>query len=219
LTKPELTIYNAVSLDGRVTGFEANLDLYYGISSGWKNDGVLVGSETVLRSMEEVPEETEESRMPPESGSDGSLPYVIFVDSRGRLRSHHVFRHLPYIREVLVLISRKTPDEYRRYLDERNIEYIEAGEDLVDLAEAMEVLNRKYGLVNLRSDSGGSLNSALMREGLVDRIVVLMDPVLAGGGNTPLFDELDVPVKLRLEGMEKVDSGQLLMSFEVISKY
>ncbi len=215
--RPGITIYNVTSLDGRLTGFQADLDLYYGISSKWGNDGVLVGSETVLQSMEEVPEETEENRRPPESVNDEKLPYVIFVDSRGRIRSHHVFRHLPYIREVLVLISKKTPREYRKYLEERDIDYIETGEDRVDLKEAVEVLRSDYGLNNIRSDSGGSLNSVLMREGLVDRIVILLDPVLAGGGNTPFFNELSSTVKLRLESMEKMDSGQLLMSYEVVN--
>ncbi len=136
--RPEMTIYNTVSLDGRLTGFEADLDLYYGISSAWGNDGVLIGSETILRSMEEVPDETEYDRQPPSSIDDDSLPYIIFVDSKGRLRSHHVFRHLPYIREVLVLISKRTPDEYRKYLKERKYQYIETGEDQVDLVEALE---------------------------------------------------------------------------------
>jgi 2,5-diamino-6-(ribosylamino)-4(3H)-pyrimidinone 5'-phosphate reductase len=215
--RPKITIYNVTSLDGRLTGFRADLDLYYGISSKWGNDGVLVGSGTVLKSMDEVPKETENDRKPPKSRNDERLPYVIFVDSLGRIRSHHVFRHLPYIREVLVLISKKTPLEYRSYLEERKINYIEAGEDRVDLKKALEVLRLDYGLKNMRSDSGGSLNSILMREGLVDRIVILLDPVLAGGGNTPLFNELSSTVKLRLESMEKLDSGQLLMSYEVVN--
>lgn len=214
--RPGITIYNATSLDGRLTGFQADLDLYYGISSKWGNDGVLVGSETVLKSMEEVPEETEESRRAPESVNDEKLPYVIFVDSRGRIRSHHVFRHLPYIREVLVLILKKNPDEYRKYLGKRNIDYIESGEDRVDLKEAVEVLHRDYGLNNMRSDSGGSLNSVLMREGLVDRIVILMDPVLVGGGNTPFFGELPSVVRLKTEKMELVENGNILLSFYVI---
>jgi 2,5-diamino-6-(ribosylamino)-4(3H)-pyrimidinone 5'-phosphate reductase len=214
--KPEVTIYNMTSLDGRLTGFEGDLGLYYGISSKWSNDGVLVGSETVLKSMEEVPEEKEADRNPPESVTDKSLPYVIFVDSRGRIRSHHVFRREPYIREVIVLISGNTPDEYRKYLEERSIIYIETGEERVDLKEALEVLYDEYGLRNVRTDSGGSLNSVLIREGLIDRIVVLMNPVLVGGGNTPFVNELAHSLKLKLEKNEKIEKGHILMEFSII---
>lgn len=213
--RPEMTIYNTVSLDGRLTGFEADLDLYYGISSAWGNDGVLIGSETILRSLEEVPEETQDDRRPPSTIDDKSLPYVIFVDSKGRLRSHHVFRHLPYIREVLVLISKRTPDEYRKYLLERDYQYIETGEDQVDLVEALKVLYERFGLRKMRTDTGGVLNKVLMDQGLVDRVVVLMNPVLAGSGNTPFFEELNASVKLRLEKVEKVKDGRLLISYNI----
>ena len=213
--RPRMTIFNSISLDGKVTGFDTDLDLYYGISSQWGNDGVLVGSGTVLKSMEQVPEETEEDMHPSRTADDASLPYVIFVDSRGRIRSHHIFRKQPYIREVMVLISAETPDDYRRYLEERKYQYIETGKDRVDLVSAMEILNVKFGLKNLRTDSGGSLNTALINQDLVDRIVVLMDPVIAGGGNTPIFEELGSLVKLRMERIEGIDDRHILISYEV----
>lgn len=214
--RPKMTVYNAVSLDGRVTGFDVDMDLYYGISAQWGNDGVLVGSRTVLQSMKEIPPETEEDMVPPGTEKDSSLPYVIFVDSKGMIRSHHVFRQQPFIREVLVLISRASPDEYRKYLDERKIQYIETGEDRVDLKEAMEVLHDRYGLGNMRSDSGGGLNSALMHQGLVDNLIVLMEPYLAGGDEVPFFNELKERVgPMDLKKIEKLDNGRFLIEYEV----
>lgn len=206
-----MTIYNSVSLDGRVTGFVADLALYYGISAEWGNDGVLVGSGTVLKSMEAIPEDTEDDLHPPETVDDASLPYVLFVDSKGLIRSHHVFRQQPYIREVMVLISKDTPDDYRRYLDDRNYRYIETGDDRVDLISAMEVLYEEFGLRNMRTDSGGTLNSALIDADLVDEIVLILNPVLAGNTQTPLLSELSGVKDLEFRSFEKLDNGSLFI--------
>lgn len=45
---PKIILYNAVSLDGRINGFNADVGLYYEIASNWDIDAVLMGSNTVL---------------------------------------------------------------------------------------------------------------------------------------------------------------------------
>ncbi len=77
----------------------------------------------------------------------------------------------------------------------------------------MRVLYDKYGLRKMRTDTGGVLNKVLMDQGLVDRVVVLMNPVLSGSGNTPFFEELNASVKLRLEKVERVKDGIMLISY------
>ncbi|MBI5459465.1 hypothetical protein [Methanobacterium sp.] len=46
---PLVILYNAVSLDGRITGFNADVELYYDLASKWNVDAVLMGSNTVLK--------------------------------------------------------------------------------------------------------------------------------------------------------------------------
>ena len=37
---PHVILYNAVSLDGRITGFNADIELYYDLASKWDIDAV-----------------------------------------------------------------------------------------------------------------------------------------------------------------------------------
>lgn len=45
---PYVILYNAVSLDGHITGFNADVELYYELASKWDIDAVLMGSNTIL---------------------------------------------------------------------------------------------------------------------------------------------------------------------------
>ena len=47
---PKVIIYNYISLDGRINGFNVDTELYYKIPSQWNLDAVLMGSNTVLKS-------------------------------------------------------------------------------------------------------------------------------------------------------------------------
>ncbi|MEN4017159.1 MAG: hypothetical protein PQ975_02715 [Methanobacterium sp.] len=45
---PKVILYHAVGLDSRITGFNADVELYYEIASKWDTDTVLIRSNTVL---------------------------------------------------------------------------------------------------------------------------------------------------------------------------
>jgi len=67
---PKVILHTAVSLDGRITNFPADLDLYYSIAARWNPDAILFGSETVLAAVRnnpslDVPPEHEEMFTPP----------------------------------------------------------------------------------------------------------------------------------------------------------
>ena len=52
---PKVILHTATSLDGRITGFPADLDLYYTLAAQWNPDAILFGSETVLAAVRENP--------------------------------------------------------------------------------------------------------------------------------------------------------------------
>jgi 2,5-diamino-6-(ribosylamino)-4(3H)-pyrimidinone 5'-phosphate reductase len=89
------------------------------------------------------------------------------------------------MRDVIALCSEKTPAEYLAYLRERKITSIVSGSDHIDMRAALEALNRDYGVRVVRVDSGGTLNSVLLHNGLVDEVSVLVHPVIAGGKAFP----------------------------------
>ena len=55
--KPKVIMHNQLSLDMKVTGFEVDMGTYYGIAAQFGVDATIVGSGTVLRSIEEIPPE------------------------------------------------------------------------------------------------------------------------------------------------------------------
>jgi len=215
---PNVILHTAMSLDGRITNFPADLDLYYGLAAQWNPDAILFGSGTILAAVRdnpalEVPPDHEEIFATPEDAQADPRPLLVIADSRGMVRCWDAIRKWPYMRDVLALCSSSTPQEYLGYLADRRIGTVIAGEDRIDMRAALEALNRQYGVKVLRVDSGGTLNSVLLHDGLVDEVSVLIHPFIAGGKADPtLSDPLkagipDLQVSLRLQSAEVVKDG------------
>ncbi len=200
---PRVILHTATSLDGRITGFPADLELYYTLAAQWNPDAILFGSETVLAAAKdnpdlEVPKGHGEMFTPPE-GSPDPRPLLVIADSRGRVQCWDAIRRWPYMRDVVALCSSSTPQHHLDYLRERKIATIVSGENRIDMRSALEALNREHGVQTVRADSGGTLNSVLLQAGVVDEVSVLVHPFLAGGSADPtMFD----PNKAGLEDLQ-----------------
>ncbi len=223
---PHVILYNATSLDGRITGFNADIELYYEIASKWDIDAVLMGSNTILDGFGaksgETLEEDIESFLERKRDSDDTRPFLIVPDSRGRIRIWGEVFKMPYLRDIIVLCSKNTPEEYFEFLNERKIDFIITGNNQVDLKEALEKLNSIYGIRSLRVDSGGTLNGILLREGLADEINILIHPELAGGIKPDsIFNEinensLNGNINLELTLMEKLRNEIVWLRYKII---
>ena len=157
---PRVIVYNAVSLDGRIDWFPADIGLYYGLTATWNEDATLAGSETILRAEDQPAEDGEEGATIPEPETNDRRPLLVIVDSRGRVRTWDYWRQLPYWRGAIALCSRATPTEHLAYLQRKHIPYIIAGDEKVDLCLALEELNAQHSVSTIRVDSGGTLNGA-----------------------------------------------------------
>lgn len=178
---PRVILHNAVSLDGRTDGFPIDLVQYYDLAASWKEDATLAGSDTLLKTASEAPAEDASAFLPPKIMPNDNRALLAIPDSRGRIRTWHYLRSLPYWRHFVALCSKSTPQEYLHYLRVRHIDCIIAGEDHVDLHAALEELNFRYGVKVVRVDAGGTLNGQLLRLGLVSEVSILIYPSLVGG--------------------------------------
>lgn len=229
---PRVILHNAVSLDGMIDGFPVDLQQYYELVSTWKEDATLAGSDTFLRAASEAPPEDESALLPPRVDPHDPRPILAVPDSRGRIRSWHYLRSLPYWRGFVALCSRSTPPEYLRYLKERHIDIIIAGEDHVDLRAALAELNSRYGVKVVRVDAGGTLNGLLLSQGLVSELSVLVYPCLVGGsqaggkGGSGIFVAPGRPaarspdgsieaIQLKLMAAEKLKGDVMWLRYEV----
>jgi 2,5-diamino-6-(ribosylamino)-4(3H)-pyrimidinone 5'-phosphate reductase len=195
---PHVTIFNEVSIDGRVTLFPGDIMRYYRTSVRWQVDAILMGSETAFHPDEQEDEAEavaapKPPQGPPPPGWNVPLyqprPLLVIPDSRGRIHNWRSFQRQPWWRHMIALCSQTTPVSYLEYLRKRHVEYIVAGEERVDLRSALAALYARYNVRSILTDCGGALNGALLRAGLVDEISVLLNPsVVSGSGKPTLVD-------------------------------
>ncbi len=218
---PRVILHNTISLDGSVKDFELDIGLHYELADKFKADAHLIGSETAKTGIEFFMQD-----IPPEESSDFAKPAVkpgdnrpiwVIHDTKGKLKGLlHVYRRQCYCRDVIVLAINETPQDYFQYLKERNYDVLIAGEENVDYRTAFEKLNEQYGVRTLLIDSGGGLNSVLLREGLVDEVSLLVSPVIVGKKSTNLFRYLEGKMNLELIRIERVRGNHFLVLYRVL---
>lgn len=224
-----LTIYNEISLDGKITGFDGDGVRYYRRGFRWRSDAILMGSVTAEAfGPNESADEQRQVLPPPEPvpvppGFAELLyeprPVLVIPDSRGRIRNVRHAQDQPWYGRIVVLVTDRTPAEHLRYLDRRGIEHLSTGSDRVDLSAALPLLVEHYGVRTVRTDSGGALNGALLAAGLVDEIAVIINPRLAGDLRARSLVDLPHPVPngiaLTLRESEVLDDGALWLAYRV----
>jgi 2,5-diamino-6-(ribosylamino)-4(3H)-pyrimidinone 5'-phosphate reductase len=219
---PKVVIHNSVSLDGSTTGFNANLEVHYGIMGSYEPDAMIVGSNTAKTGTEffcqKIPPEEESDFKKPEIQPDDTRAYWMIADSKGILEGlMHVFRRSEYSKDVIVLVSEKTPEPYINYLKERNYDFIRAGADRVDIKQALEIANERYGFKLVVSDSGGILNSILLEKGLVEEISLVLTPEIVGKNGTNLFRGIEKSgIQLELVRNEIVEKKYVHLVYRVL---
>ncbi|NLP85478.1 RibD family protein [Microbacterium sp. CFH 90308] len=233
MPRPHVVIYNAVSIDGRIAGYENDPRVYYRYGFEIPADVVLMGSATALAFGPEEPERDQfvelraPERLPIVEGFESLVteprPLLVVPDSAGRVRNWIHALAQPWYRDILVLTSAATPAEYRDYLGRRGIRTWVVGEGRVDLARALERLHADEGARHVRTDSGGRLNGALIAAGLADELVLMVEPVVSGAPGGPavirLPGDLD-PRTIAFErtGVEALDGGEVVVRYALTAR-
>lgn len=228
--RPHVTVYNEISLDGKISGFDMMPGRYYERGFRWPSDAILMGGVTAeafgpMESIEErrqrlpVPETVD---LPPgfETLVSDPRPMLVVPDSRGRLHNWLHARRQPWYGRIVALVCADTPTDYLKHLDRRGIEHLRAGQHRVDLAVALDVLYASYGIQSIRTDSGGALNGALLAAGLVDRIAVILAPRVGSdpeaAGLIRLPQRAESAATLSLVECELLDDGAVWLVYDVV---
>ncbi|MDD5567585.1 MAG: dihydrofolate reductase family protein, partial [Patescibacteria group bacterium] len=75
-------------------------------------------------------------------------------------------------------------------------DFVVAGEKQVDLKKSFDILSDRYETNTILVDSGRGLTNAMINQGLVDEISLLVLPVIVGGKAENLFSNIANQVKL-----------------------
>ncbi len=218
---PRVIMHVAASIDGRIDWGISPNNPYYDVIRSFHADLDLVGSATMLSAP--VPDDPQAvyGEAYDAWANDPARPMLAIVDSRGQVRNWHLLRKLPWWRAQVALCSEFTPAEYLQYLQGIGVEYVVTGKDKVDLRQALEELNARYGTQVVRADCGGTLNGVLLRAGLVTDVSVIVNPSLVGGTSPrTMFAAPDLPseegvVRLKLLSVEKLNDEFAWLRYEV----
>lgn len=162
-----------------------------------RHDAVLVGTNTVL-----VDDPALQSHAVP-----GMEAVRVTVDPAGRIPGKA--RFFDGSARTLVGVTSGTPRSYVGWLEERGVETILCGDgERCDLRALLEGLAAR-GIVDVVCEGGGTLNGALLAAGLVDRVYLIVMPVVLDPGSVRLFEGAGGMERFRLREVERV--GDYLM--------
>ena len=124
---------------------------------------------------------------------------------------------------IVVVLTEQVSDAHLAGLREDGVSYFFAGERELDLAVALEFLNRELGVKRLLVEGGGGGNGAFLRAGLIDEISLAIFPAVDGAKGAPsVFDstegetELRAPVEqMSLASCEVLDGGAVWLRYRV----
>jgi 2,5-diamino-6-(ribosylamino)-4(3H)-pyrimidinone 5'-phosphate reductase len=119
--------------------------------------------------------------------------------------------------QIMIFTTRQTGQDDLTRLEKLGVRCSILGDERVDLVEAMQQL-WEAGIRRLLVEGGGTLNSELLRLGLVDAISLFLSPVIFGGMDAPTFVdgqgfELDAAVKLTLTDLEQLPGDGIVLHY------
>jgi 2,5-diamino-6-(ribosylamino)-4(3H)-pyrimidinone 5'-phosphate reductase len=208
---PRVIVHAAVSLDGRIEGFQPDVGAYYELIPAWDEDVTLCGSETILAA-EPEPDPPDAAPLADADPSD-RRPLLAVIDSRGRVRSWSRLIASGHWRAALAVCSSTTPADHVDYLGRQNVDTLVAGGDRVDLEATLAALAER-GMETVRIDAGPSLNGLALRAGVVDEVSLLVHPAIVGDGRS-FVDGLDAAVGLRLVASDERGGGLVWLRYAV----
>lgn len=222
--KPYIVLHMGSSIDGRIVPKHwpkqqtaLLTEAYERIHDELAGDAWLVGRVTMAdfeeggpRPVEAVEKYPRETFKAAESG-----PYAVAVDQGAKL---HLNTGKINGDAVIMILPEDVPDDHLAELRRDGISYVFAGPSQIDLALAMDVLARDFGIERLLLEGGGGINGSFLAAGLIDEISLLVLPVADGAANMPsLFDRPGQDaVKLSLKGVDRLEHDVLHLRYAVI---
>ncbi len=228
MKKPITTLFMLMSVDGKIstgdndsmdvdkdfpqiTGIKEGLNQYYELEK--RTDLFSMNTGRVFAKIG-INEKTDEPIKLPVS--------FIVIDNEPYLKNKGVEYLAKKAKTLFVATTNKKHPAFQLKRQMPNIEVLLYDKD-IDFADLMEKLSN-YGVDKLTIQCGGTLNSILIRAGLLDRVQLVVAPTLIGGKNTSTImdgeslhnvDELSKIKSLELVKAEPLKNSYLLLEYKV----
>ncbi len=219
--KPEIIAFTTISLDGGISirgrrlrlSSDRDLERLHRLRS--MVDAVMVGANTVI-----IDNPLLTIRLP---GYRGRQPWRIVVDGRLRTPSGANVYDTSTAPTILVTDEDQAGNPKLEEYVGRGVEVLftkHIGEWL-DLDDAVRKVMDEYGIKRILVEGGGILLGTMLRQGLVDKIIVTISSMIIGMDKTSYIGvDLPSPIKLKLERAE-VDriTGEVTLEYRPLYTY
>ena len=112
--------------------------------------------------------------------------YAVVIDPSGKCFWDSNMVSTEHVIEVL---TEKVPAGYLAHLRSKNVSYLFAGAETLDLEVVLQKLFRLFGIKTLRIDGGGHVNGSFLAAGLIDEFSLVLAPVADGTFGAPTVFE------------------------------
>jgi riboflavin biosynthesis pyrimidine reductase len=124
---------------------------------------------------------------------------------------------------IVVVLSEEVTDAHLAGLRSEGVSYIFAGKSQLDIALALDILNRELGVKRLLLEGGGGTNGAFLRAGLIDELNLVVCPAVDGAKGAPsVFDSTEsetgrrAPVRaMSLESSHPLEGGAIWLRYRL----
>lgn len=149
----------------------------------------------------------------------------VVVDNKPHLNNIGV-EYFLQLSKIFYLVTNNKNHPAFDYKNEENICIIYF-EGEIDFVKLFEQLKNEHGIEKMIIETGGTLNSVLLRKKLIDRLSIIVAPALIGGRETSTlidgeslqtFEDLEEIKALKLIDVEKLNDSYINLKYEVINE-
>ena len=183
-------------------------------------DAWLVGRVTMAemsKAAAHPPAQTAAVRRPIHVAKPGAATFAVALDPSGKV---HFAGDEVGGDHVIALLGRDAPDSHLAELAADGVSYVVAEKGDIDLAAALDVLAREFGIKHLVVEGGAATNGAFLVAGLVDELRILVAPALDGGENVQGIvayrEGLAGKVSLQFKSTRALDHGVVELLYAVL---
>ena len=231
MSKPYTTLFLLVSVDGKIStgdtdimdvdrdypkiaGVKEGLKQYYDLELDTDLFSFNTGRVFAKVGMNE---KTDEPKKLPVS--------FVVVDNEPHLTEKGILYLAKKSKNLIIATTNKTHPAITLKSAADNIHVFEY-EKNINFEDLFSKITDQFGAERMTIQSGGTLNTTLVREGLIDRVLLVVAPVLIGGKNTSTLmdgeslhktDELNKIRPLELVQAKPLQNSYLLLEYKVIN--
>lgn len=229
--KPRIICHMASSVDGRIVSDNWRklenqsyiYELYERCHQSFKSEAWMCGRVTFAKDLTEAKRpglRTSIKKIEKEFfiGDEEARSFAIAVDPRGKLgwknndvRGDH----------VIVILTKQAGSAYLRYLQQKGVSYLIAGDKEINFQKALAWLTKLFPIRTITLEGGGIINGSLLNEGLIDELSLLVIPLADGTPGVATTFEVRGPVlrrksaAMQLQKVKKLKHGVLWLRYKM----